>query len=161
MPAVKALDHSAAEALCSSFGIEILPYNVRFRTGSDAPPQICGSARLQRLIERHGEDVVWKALYALLNTTYDSKQLQSAVVSALIDLLLQYPSWGKRLGEFCDALDKIKIGELYDMCRNAPGIDGGAPKRRVIFAAYLEVLLLPEMEARSLLYAPEDLQEAA
>ncbi|QUS55400.1 hypothetical protein [Pseudovibrio brasiliensis] len=65
------------------------------------------------------------------------------------------------MGEFCDALDKVKIGELYDMCRNAPGIDGGAPKRRVIFAAYLEVLLLPEMEAKSLLYAPEELLEAA
>lgn len=146
MPAEAITDTRKARELCSQLGIACLPGNVPIRISPTSAPQTNAVVMIQKMINLHGEEHAWSVLYALTQSQNHKGDLTSAMIGAISDLFCRYPGWRERLGEFCDALDLMDLSELRRMAKRGPGVDGRAPKQRVLLAAYLFVLLVVLME---------------
>ncbi|WP_420411624.1 hypothetical protein [Roseibium sp.] len=155
MPAQAITDTRQAKELCDSLDIVCLPGNVPIRTSPTSGAQTNAEVTIQKMINLHGEQHAWAVLYALTQSENHLCDLTSAMIGAISDLFLGFPTWRERLGEFCDALDRMDLSGLRAMAKKGPGIDGSSPKQRVLLAGYLQVLLwdLMEMDAQKELVA--------
>lgn len=146
MPAEAITDTTQAKELCQSLNIECLPGNVPKRISPTSPARTNAVVMIQNMINKHGEDHAWSVLYALTESENHKGDLTSAMIGAISDLFLRFPAWRERLGEFCDAVDRLDLTELRQMSKKGPGVDGRPPKQRTLIAGYLQLLLHPLME---------------